>query len=173
MLINFRFDNYRSFYEEANLSMQTTVDSTLSEINTFTVNEKVMGKGDNELLKSAVIFGGNASGKSNIMKAFAYMVNFSVFLYCVILVVLHPYAFLSESPRYSKRLTRALYIVCTSTACECECEQACSGYRSCGKSSLLHPMYLQMIKIFSLTRRIEVDAGLMICRGQKNMKCMG
>ena len=44
MLINFRFDNYRSFYEEANLSMQTTVDSTLSEINTFTVNEKVMGK---------------------------------------------------------------------------------------------------------------------------------
>ena len=75
MLINFRFDNYRSFYEEANLSMQTTVDSTLSEINTFTVNEKVMGKGDNELLKSSVIFGGNASGKSNIMKAFAYMVN--------------------------------------------------------------------------------------------------
>lgn len=75
MLINFRFDNYRSFYEEANLSMQTTVDSTLSEINTFTVNEKAMGKGDNELLKSAVIFGGNASGKSNIMKAFAYMVN--------------------------------------------------------------------------------------------------
>nr|DAH84289.1 MAG TPA: hypothetical protein [Bacteriophage sp.] len=30
-----------------------------------------------------------------------------------------------------------------------------------------------MIKIFSLTRRIEADAGLMICRGQKNMKCMG
>lgn len=34
-------------------------------------------------------------------------------------------------------------------------------------------MYLQMIKIFSLTRRIEVDAGLMICRGQKNLKCIG
>ena len=30
---------------------------------------------ENELLKSAVIFGGNASGKSNIMKAFAYMLN--------------------------------------------------------------------------------------------------
>ena len=75
MLINFRFSNYRSFYEEANLSMQTTADSTLGEINTFTVNEKMMDKGDNELLKSAVIFGGNASGKSNIMKAFTYMVN--------------------------------------------------------------------------------------------------
>lgn len=61
--------------EETNLSMQATSDSTLGEINTFFVNEKVMGKGDNELLKSAVIFGGNASGKSNIMKAFTYMVN--------------------------------------------------------------------------------------------------
>lgn len=75
MLINFRFANCRSFYDETNLSMQATADSTLSEINTFTVNEKVMDKGDNELLKSAVIFGGNASGKSNIMKAFTYMVN--------------------------------------------------------------------------------------------------
>ncbi|MBQ7152790.1 MAG: ATP-binding protein, partial [Clostridia bacterium] len=75
MLINFRFENCRSFFEETNLSMQADADSTLSEINTFTVDEKVMDKGDNELLKSAVIFGGNASGKSNIMKAFAYMVN--------------------------------------------------------------------------------------------------
>ena len=54
MLINFRFENCRSFYDETNLSMQATADSTLSEINTFTVNEKVMDKGDNELLKSAV-----------------------------------------------------------------------------------------------------------------------
>ena len=75
MFINFRFENCRSFYEETNLSMQATADSTLGEINTFTVDEKVMDKGDNELLKSAVIFGGNASGKSNILKAFAYMVN--------------------------------------------------------------------------------------------------
>lgn len=75
MFINFRFENCRSFYEETNLSMQATADSTLSEINTFTIDEKVMDKGDNELLKSAVIFGGNASGKSNILKAFAYMVN--------------------------------------------------------------------------------------------------
>lgn len=75
MFINFRFGNYRSFYEETELSMQATADSTLREINTFTADEKVMDKGDNELLKSAVIFGGNASGKSNIIKAFTYMVN--------------------------------------------------------------------------------------------------
>ena len=75
MLINFRFKNCRSFYEEANLSMQATSDTTKSEINTFFVNEKAMPKADNELLKSAVVFGGNASGKSNILKAFAYMLN--------------------------------------------------------------------------------------------------
>ncbi len=75
MFINFRFGNYRSFYEETELSMQATSDSTLREINTFTTDEKAMDKGDNELLKSAVIFGGNASGKSNIIKAFTYMVN--------------------------------------------------------------------------------------------------
>lgn len=75
MFINFRFGNYRSFYEETELSMQATADSTLREINTFTADEKAMDKGDNELLKSAVIFGGNASGKSNIIKAFTYMVN--------------------------------------------------------------------------------------------------
>ncbi len=75
MFINFRFENCRSFYDETTLSMMATSDYAFKEINTFSVNEKVMGKGDNEILKAAVIFGGNASGKSNIMKAFSYMVN--------------------------------------------------------------------------------------------------
>ena len=75
MLVNFKFKNCRSFYDETDLSMQTVSDNTLREINTFFVNEKLFPKGENELLKSAVIFGGNASGKSNILKSFAYMVN--------------------------------------------------------------------------------------------------
>ena len=75
MFINFRFENCRSFYDEANLSMQATSDSTKREINTFFTSENNMPKDENELLKSVVIFGGNASGKSNIMKAFAYMLN--------------------------------------------------------------------------------------------------
>ena len=75
MLINFRFQNCRSFFNEANLSMLATADKTKSEINTFFINQDVMPKNENELLKSAMIFGGNASGKSNIIKAFAYMVN--------------------------------------------------------------------------------------------------
>lgn len=73
MLVNFRFKNFRSFYEETNLSMEAVKDSTLAGINTFSVSGDLMPKGDNILLKSAMIFGGNASGKTNVIKALAYM----------------------------------------------------------------------------------------------------
>lgn len=73
MLISFRFSNCRSFYNETELSMRATTDETYRELNTFTVNKKIMSKDDNELIKSAIIFGGNASGKTNVLKAFAYM----------------------------------------------------------------------------------------------------
>lgn len=75
MLISFKFNNCRSFYDKAELSLRATTDDSYRELNTFFVDEKVMSKGDNEFIKSAVIFGGNASGKSNVIKAFAYMVN--------------------------------------------------------------------------------------------------
>ncbi len=55
--------------------MEATTDDTRREINTFFVDESIMPKRDGELLKSAVIFGGNASGKSNVIKALAYMKN--------------------------------------------------------------------------------------------------
>ena len=74
MLVNFRFKNVRSFYSENEISLEATKDDTMREINTFSVNKKIMS-GDAELLKSAVIFGGNASGKSNVIKAFSYMRN--------------------------------------------------------------------------------------------------
>lgn len=75
MLVNFRFKNFRSFYKETVFSLEATKDGDMSEINTFCVDEKSMPKNDNELLKSAVVFGGNASGKSNVIKALAYMKN--------------------------------------------------------------------------------------------------
>ncbi len=75
MLVNFRFKNNRSFYSETNLSMMATTDTELKGTNTFKVDESLMLKGDNEFIKSAVVFGGNASGKSNILKALAYMKN--------------------------------------------------------------------------------------------------
>lgn len=79
MLVNFRFKNFRSFYKETTFSLEATKDSDMREINTFYVNEKNLPKNENELLKSAVIFGGNASGKSNVIKALAYMKNVILF----------------------------------------------------------------------------------------------
>ncbi len=75
MLVNFLFKNCRSFYQENIFSMQAVKDTELREINTFTVYSKLMPKDENEFIKSAVIFGGNASGKSNVLKALAYMKN--------------------------------------------------------------------------------------------------
>lgn len=79
MLINFNFSNSRSFYKNTSLSMQATKDEELKQINTFTVNEHLTPKGENTLLKSAIIFGGNASGKTNIFKSLAYMKNVILF----------------------------------------------------------------------------------------------
>lgn len=75
MLVNFRFKNFRSFYNDTNLSMEAVPEKELGKINTFAVENKLLGQGNNELLKSAVIFGSNASGKSNVFKALAYMKN--------------------------------------------------------------------------------------------------
>lgn len=75
MLVNFRFKNFKSFYKETNLSMMATSDKEFCETNTFCVNDKLMPKDDNEFIKSAVIFGANASGKSNVLKALTYMKN--------------------------------------------------------------------------------------------------
>lgn len=75
MLVNFTFKNCRSFYQENTLSLQAVKDTELREINTFSVDGKLMPKDENEFIKSAVIFGGNASGKSNVLKALAYMKN--------------------------------------------------------------------------------------------------
>lgn len=76
MLINFRFKNFKSFYEENQLSLQSVKDDELKEINTFFVDGLLFNKNEpNELLKSAIIFGGNASGKSNVIKGLQYMYN--------------------------------------------------------------------------------------------------
>ena len=99
MLINFSFKNCRSFYDEACLSMQATSDTEYREINTFTVSPELMPKGENELLKAAIIFGGNASGKSNVLKALAYMKRMLLFSASQIPMAEHneTFAFLEEA----------------------------------------------------------------------------
>jgi uncharacterized protein len=64
MLINFKIKNFRSIKDEIILDMQATKDKTSKEQAVFEV-------GKIAFLKSAAIYGPNASGKSNILKAFA------------------------------------------------------------------------------------------------------
>jgi len=67
MLYEFRLKNFLSFKNEAVFSMTAAKDKTLQETHTFTNDDK------QTLLKSGVIYGANASGKSNIIKALGFM----------------------------------------------------------------------------------------------------
>jgi len=78
MFIEFNFGNFRSFRDEQKFSLEASPlrnnDNGLEEINVFQ-------SGSIRLLKSKAVFGGNASGKSNLAKAmaaFIYMVTRSV-----------------------------------------------------------------------------------------------
>ncbi|EIK4444373.1 ATP-binding protein [Campylobacter coli] len=66
MLIEFRVENFLSIQDEQVLSMMASKDNTFFDSHT---------NGDKKLalLKSSVIYGANASGKSNIIKALAIM----------------------------------------------------------------------------------------------------
>jgi AAA15 family ATPase/GTPase len=66
MLIQFSVSNYRSIKELATISFVASSDKELLDSTFKTKNEM-------RLLKSAVVFGANASGKSNIFKAISFM----------------------------------------------------------------------------------------------------
>ena len=63
MLLQFSVNNYKSIKDTITFSMATT---SKDEGNSFNI-------GKYELLKSAIIYGANASGKSNFLKAMAFM----------------------------------------------------------------------------------------------------
>ncbi len=63
MIKEFSFGNYRSFKEIQSLNMTASKINELTENNIIVLNEK------QSLLKSKAIYGANASGKSNIVKA--------------------------------------------------------------------------------------------------------
>ena len=62
MLVNFKVKNYKSFKDEIEFSLEATKLKQLKETNTF-------DKHNLSLLKSAVVYGANASGKSNLLDA--------------------------------------------------------------------------------------------------------
>lgn len=68
MLIQFRFKNFKSFRDDTVLDFSATED---------TENEYRIAKvGDERILTAAGVFGANASGKSNVIKAFRYMMEY-------------------------------------------------------------------------------------------------
>lgn len=69
MLIEFRVKNFRSLRDEQVLSLVASTDKAL--LDTHTVGTGL--KAAPHLLKSAVVYGANASGKSNLVKALQYM----------------------------------------------------------------------------------------------------
>jgi len=66
MLIEFNVTNFLSFKNRATFSMMASNDDTLAETN-------VIESGKHRLVRSAVVYGANASGKSNLLEAFSFM----------------------------------------------------------------------------------------------------
>jgi uncharacterized protein len=66
MLLEFSVGNFLSFKDKKTLSMEATAISDYNETN-------VVNIGSYRILKSAVIYGANSSGKSNLIKAFSQM----------------------------------------------------------------------------------------------------
>jgi AAA15 family ATPase/GTPase len=66
MLIGFTVENFRSFLGEASLSMIATGDKEYRGFNVIPTEH-------NDLLKSLLIYGANAGGKSNLIHALHYM----------------------------------------------------------------------------------------------------
>lgn len=69
MLVEFRVKNFRSLRDEQVLSLVASTDKTLLDTHALGTGLKAAP----HLLKSAVVYGANASGKSNLIRALQYM----------------------------------------------------------------------------------------------------
>jgi len=69
MLVEFRIKNFRSLRDEQVLSLVSSKDKTLVDTHTLATGLTAVPA----LLRSAVVYGANASGKSNLIKALQYM----------------------------------------------------------------------------------------------------
>jgi AAA15 family ATPase/GTPase len=68
MLLEFRIKNFRSFRDENTLSLVASKDQDLLQANTFGLDAPVP-----RAVRSAVVYGANASGKSNLVRALQLM----------------------------------------------------------------------------------------------------
>lgn len=70
MLIQFRFKNFKSFRDDTILDLSATKITEHSD--------RVISVGYEKLLPTAAVFGANASGKSNVIEAFRYMMTYVI-----------------------------------------------------------------------------------------------
>jgi len=75
MLLDFTFANYKSVHEKITLSMER--DTRLREDDIDATNV-IKNENGTDVLKSAIIYGPNAGGKTNIVKAMKFMKDFVV-----------------------------------------------------------------------------------------------
>lgn len=73
MLIEFSAENFRSIKDEVRFSMVASSGKELRDTNVMSINDGVQNRRDFALLKSAAVYGPNAGGKSNLVKALATM----------------------------------------------------------------------------------------------------
>lgn len=99
MLVEFRVKNFRSLRDEQVLSLVASRDKTLADTHTLPTGIKATPN----LLKSVVIYGANASGKSNLIKALQYMrrvvLESATFVQPGQTYNVQPFRFDTESPR--------------------------------------------------------------------------
>jgi AAA15 family ATPase/GTPase len=72
MIVEFTIENFRSFKEKHIFSLLAAKDREFTEQSTFSINNKF------RFLKTAVLYGANASGKSNFFNALAFFLRFTV-----------------------------------------------------------------------------------------------
>ena len=70
MLLQFNFQNFKSFRDDSTLDMTAT---RITEL-----NHHVVSIGTERVLPVAALYGANASGKSNVYEAFWYMSQFVI-----------------------------------------------------------------------------------------------
>lgn len=92
MLVEFKLKNFRSYKDEQIFSMVASKDDKLSDENTFLPS----ASGSLRLNRGAVVYGANASGKSNLFYAMAFVRGFvqnSTDMTPNLSPLLHPFAF--------------------------------------------------------------------------------
>ena len=70
MLIQFRFQNFKSFRDDTILDLSATKITELADY--------VIAVGSEKVLPLAAIYGANASGKTNVLEALRFMADYVV-----------------------------------------------------------------------------------------------